>query len=123
MASMTVRNAPRHLATLPPVVTSALFMASVLLASPSALAYRPFDGTDADVAHPGEFELEIGPAYTVSRGLGPGLALPSIVLNQGLLAGWELVVDGRNDVSLDRAPGSPMMRVDDVDVQLKCVLL
>ncbi len=31
-----------------------------MLAAP-ALAYRPFDSTDADVAGPGEFELELGP--------------------------------------------------------------
>jgi hypothetical protein len=39
-------------------LTVALVLAAL---SGSALAYRPFDSTDADVARPGEFELELGP--------------------------------------------------------------
>src|SRR5256885_2367450 len=30
--------------------------------SQASLAYRPFDSTDADVAHAGEVEIELGPA-------------------------------------------------------------
>jgi hypothetical protein len=29
----------------------------------TAHAYRPFDGTDADVAELGDFELELGPVH------------------------------------------------------------
>src|ERR1700722_7896999 len=37
-----------------------------LLFSAPAHAYRPFDGTDADVAETGDFELELGPAHWYS---------------------------------------------------------
>ncbi len=42
--------------------TSACVLALLIVfASNDARAYRPFDGTDADVAAKGELELEIGP--------------------------------------------------------------
>lgn len=39
------------------------FAALVVFLSRAAFAYRPFDGTDADVAKEGEFELELGPVH------------------------------------------------------------
>ena len=38
----------------------------VLAWSVSAFAYRPFDGTDAAVADPGEVEIELQPCQRVS---------------------------------------------------------
>jgi hypothetical protein len=102
--------------------TAAAVATAILTTSGSALAYRPFDGTDADTAHPGEFELEMGPAYQARAGRSASLALPALVLNQGLLPGWELVVDARNVVGADPNASAPPPRVDDVDVQLKWVL-
>jgi hypothetical protein len=86
-----------------------------------ASAYRPFDGTDADVAKAGEFELELGPGYLAGRGMQPSLALPALVLNQGLVTGWELVVDGRNIVTR-AGSGGLSASLQDTDVQLKTVL-
>jgi hypothetical protein len=84
-----------------------------------AHAYRPFDGTDADVAHLGEFELEAGPAYLVGRRITPSLALPSLVLNQGIFRGVELVVDAKDEVTLGGSGTAPTARLVDTDVQLK----
>jgi hypothetical protein len=87
-----------------------------------AHAYRPFDGTDAAVAEPGAFELELGPSYRAGRRMTPRMALPALVLNQGLAEHVELVVDATNEANLRRVPGEPTMRVVDVDLQLKTVL-
>jgi hypothetical protein len=99
-----------------------LALASVLASSSEALAYRPFNGTDADVAAPGEFELEMGPSYLTGRGIRPTLGLPALVLNQGLGSGWELVVDATNSVTVDPPRGEKSVELTDTDVQLKYVV-
>jgi hypothetical protein len=38
-----------------------------------AHAYRPFDGTDAAVAGPKEFELEFGPVHYLREGADKGI--------------------------------------------------
>jgi hypothetical protein len=69
----------------------------ILLCAPrAAQAYRPFDGTDADVAHEGEFELELGPAYTLDNRRTRDLTMPGTTLNFGVADGWELTIDTRN---------------------------
>lgn len=52
------------------------------------VAYRPFDGTDADVAETGEYELEVGPLQFDGTRYVPGF-----VFNHGFSPGFELVVD------------------------------
>jgi hypothetical protein len=99
-----------------------LVSAFAMTVSVPALAYRPFDGTDADVAPAGEFELEIGPAYEMSATRDPRIALPALVLNQGLVRGWELVLDARNVLGPLPLAGGPAMHVEDIDVQLKWLL-
>jgi hypothetical protein len=59
-----------------------------------ALAYRPFDGTDAAVAEPGLFEIELGPARYQQVGLEATLFAPDVVFNYGLTERWELVLQG-----------------------------
>jgi hypothetical protein len=102
-------------------ISVGLALATFVAAFP-ARAYRPFDGTDADVAPSGEFELEIGPAYLAGRDRKSELALPALVLNQGLFPRWELVVDARNRVALHRDAEHPRVQLDDDDVQLKWVM-
>jgi hypothetical protein len=68
-----------------------------------ALAYRPFDGTDAAVAGPGEFEAEIGPLGYLREGRDKTLVVPQGVLNLGLVQDWELVLQGRGESSLSRS--------------------
>jgi len=71
---------------------------SLLLSVPAglrtALAYRPFDGTDAAVANPGEVEIEFQPAGALWLQSQPILVAPAVVYNHGLIKDWELVLEG-----------------------------
>jgi len=67
-------------------------------------AYRPFDGTDADVAQPGEVELEIGPAGYRQEGSSRFIVAPAGVANYGFAPGFEAVLEARQDIQLDTAP-------------------
>lgn len=86
-------------------------------------AYRPFDGTDGDVAPTGEFELELGPAHYYRAGGANYLIAPATVLNLGVVPRFELVVDFQNFVAL-REPGASENQVAlrDTDVLVKVVL-
>ena len=99
----------------------AVFVSATVSAGP-AFAYRPFDGTDADVAAEGEFELELGPAQYLSEPEGHFLIAPATVLNLGIARGFELVVDFKNFVSLDSNPEQSSVRVLDTDIFIKAVL-
>jgi hypothetical protein len=59
-----------------------------------ARAYRPFDGTDAAIAEPGQVEIELGPAQYLQTGPERMLVAPTIVFNYGLSERWELVLQG-----------------------------
>jgi len=91
--------------------------------SPAALAYRPFDGTDADVAETGNFELELGPVHWYSQSERHYLISPATVLNLGFLPRWELVVDFQNFIALDASPGQSRDQLLDTDVFTKVILL
>src|SRR5438105_859843 len=99
----------------------ATLAAGIALATP-AFAYRPFDGTDGDVAGVGEFELEMGPAQFLSPPAGRYLVAPATVLNLGVARGLELVVDFKDFVGLQPVAGQQRMRLLDTDVFLKSVL-
>jgi hypothetical protein len=60
-----------------------------------ASAYRPFDGTDAAVAAPGEVEIELQPAGRLREEGTTTLVAPATVFNYGLSEGWEAVFEGR----------------------------
>jgi hypothetical protein len=80
--------------------------AAAVSCSGEALAYRPFDSTDADVAKPLELELEFGPLDYLVVGKGSWLA-PNLVVNLGAVPGIELVLEGQQFIRLgqiDRAP-------------------
>jgi len=59
--------------------------------SAPALAYRPFDGTDAAVADLGELEIELQPAGVLHPG-STTRALSDTVINYGFADRWELVL-------------------------------
>jgi hypothetical protein len=101
-----------------------LVLAAATWAS-DASAYRPFDGTDADVAATGDFELELGPVHWYSQGDAHYLLVPATVLNLGIVPRWELVVDFQNYLSIDPAlpPGQARDQLLDTDVLLKTVLV
>ncbi len=65
-----------------------------------AFAYRPFDGTDAAVAEPGELEVELQPAGVQREGATTTLIAPWTVLNFGLNDDWEAVFEGRGETPL-----------------------
>ena len=92
-----------------------------MLATP-ALAYRPFDSTDANVAAPGEFELELGPIGRLSEGTDKFRVAPAVVANLGLPWRSELVLEGQREVALDPAPGTPHSSIVDTGVFVKTVL-
>jgi hypothetical protein len=65
--------------------------------SEPALAFWPFDGTDAAVAGPGELELELGPAGLLREGSERTLIAPAIAFNLGVAEGWEAVLEGQGE--------------------------
>jgi hypothetical protein len=68
----------------------------VCCGAPDALAYRPFDGTDAAVADPGEFEAELG-VGGIRRDAENALIAPAAVLNLGLIKNWEAVFQSQGE--------------------------
>ena len=73
--------------------------------SGSAQAYRPFDGTDAAVAAPGELEIELQPAGRLRENGTTTLVAPATVINYGFSAGWEAVFEGQGQTPL--SPSGP----------------
>jgi hypothetical protein len=74
----------------------AVFAAGLLLGwSSQAVAYRPFDGTDAAVADPGEIEVELQPAGAQWARDQNLLIAPAVVFNYGFLENWEAVLEGQ----------------------------
>jgi hypothetical protein len=86
----------------------------------AAAAYRPFDGTDADVAGSREVELEIGPAGYHREGTTQFIVAPALVANYGFLPGFEAVIEGRQDILLSRPRYSSQLR--DVAFSIKSLL-
>jgi len=77
-------------------IVSGSCVASSLAAWPGpAVAYRPFDGTDAAVAAPGHVEIELEPAGRLRDSTGTTLIAPATVFNYGLAEGWEAVLEGQ----------------------------
>src|SRR6516162_11039380 len=68
---------------------ASLILLSVAACSGPAFAYRPFDGTDAAVAAPGELEIELQPAGLEHEEGTQTLIAPWTVVNIGLSEGWE----------------------------------
>ena len=87
-----------------------------------ALGYRPFDGTDADVAALGEFELELGPLGYFRLGHTNLLIVPGAVLNYGLLPRTELVLQGFNYVQVGGPLSQPRDQLLDTQLLAKVVL-
>jgi hypothetical protein len=82
-------------------------LAGIVLATwvSPASAYRPFDGTDAAVADPGELEVELQPAGLQRDGSQKTLIAPATVLNFGLPQQWEAVLEGELQTPL--SPSGP----------------
>src|SRR5216683_7027516 len=87
-----------------------------------ALALRPYDSTDADVAKQGEFELELGPVGRLREGSKRIAVVPAVIGNFGLEGNRELVIQGQREVALDREPGEPRSAIVDNGIFIKQVL-
>jgi len=100
------------------------FSIALILAmlSAPALAYRPFDSTDAGVATPGEFELELGPIGWLREGANTFRVAPAVVANFGLPWKSELVLEGQRQVAIDPAADEPKTSIVDTGVFVKTVL-
>jgi hypothetical protein len=84
---------------------ASLILLGVAAGSGPAFAYRPFDGTDAAVAAPGELEIELQPAGLRHEQVTQRLIAPWTVVNIGLSEGWEAVFEGRGETKL--VPSGP----------------
>ncbi len=73
-----------------------------MLSSPAALAYRPFDSTDADVGDPGELKIEFSPLSYRRGGEGNILISPAAVVNYGFAPNWEVIVEGQGEHTRSR---------------------
>ena len=73
---------------------------SLALFATSASAYRPFEGTDADVVRRQSVEIELQPAGMLREGSQSTFIAPAAVLNIGLVQGWEAVFEGRGQFPL-----------------------
>ena len=96
-------------------------LAALALAS-TAQAYRPFDGTDADVAEKGTIELELGPVGYYGRASHHYLVAPATVINYGLIDRVELVLQGFDFIDIDRGSPGPRARLLDTGLFAKVVL-
>ncbi len=70
----------------------------------NALAYRPFEGTDAAVADPGELETEFGPVEPLREGSQRFLTSPETVFNLGIAKDWEAVLQGQAVTAVSPGP-------------------
>jgi hypothetical protein len=77
-------------------VAAAALAVTAMLACRShiAQAFRPFDGTDAAVADPGDAEIELGPVEYLREGAERSLLVPDLRVNYGFAKDWEAVIEG-----------------------------
>jgi hypothetical protein len=88
-----------RLLSYPFAVALLVCVAMITLCAP-ALAFRPFDGTDAAVAELGELEIELQPAGIMRQGSDTTLIAPATVVNVGLPDRWEAVFQGQGQFPL-----------------------
>ena len=84
--------------------TAALVSLGALTCGADALAYRPFQGTDAAVADLGELETEFGPAEPMRVGSQRFLTSAETVFNLGIAEGWEAVLQGQTVTLISSGP-------------------
>ena len=85
-------------------ITTALVLLGALTCANNALAYRPFQGTDAAVADFGELETEFGPAEPMRADPQRLLTTAETVFNLGIAEGWEAVLQGQSVTLLSPGP-------------------
>jgi hypothetical protein len=100
------------------------FVAAAILfgCTEPAFALRPFDATDAAVAAPQEFELELGPLGRLREGSRRIRVAPAVIGNFGLSHNRELVIEGRREVAIDRDSSERGSAIVDNGLFIKQVL-
>ena len=98
-----------------------LFALGAMTGEP-ALALRPYDSTDADVAGEGQFELELGPVGRLREGSQKSVIAPAVVGNVGLAGGRELVMEGKLQWLKDSPPDVHATNLIDAGVFIKQIL-
>ena len=73
----------------------AVVLAGCLTWPSGALAYRPFDSTDAAVADLNDVEIELSPISFRHGDGGPTWISPATRLNYGFAQDWEIVLEGQ----------------------------
>jgi hypothetical protein len=91
-----------------------------LVVAGPAWAFRPFDGTDADVTALHDIEIELQPAGLLREGADGTLLAPSEVLNYGFAEDWEVNAQSTGQTPLGPARGG--FSLADNGVFLKGVL-
>ena len=99
---------------------AALAVAAASFWCGEAVAYRPFDGTDAAVADTGDVEIELGPVEYLREGAEHMLFAPDLRVNYGFASDWEASLEG--DVSHGLTAGIPGTSVIAGEALLKVVL-
>jgi hypothetical protein len=113
-------ESPRNGST---TVRRAACLVVLTLFSPIACwAYRPFEGTDADVAGLHEVEIEMGPIGYLEQGNQRYLTDPLLVLNYGVVPGTELVAQGEVLHTLPSDAPGPSVRFVSPELSVKHVL-
>jgi hypothetical protein len=97
-------------------------MALIALVAPAALAYRPFDSTDAAVAARGELEVEFGPMGYERFPHQDVLVAPALIVNWGIADRWEVVLEGKQFYLVGADVTGPKYRLDDAGAFVKTVL-
>src|SRR5262249_51462350 len=92
------------------------------LANEFAFALRPYDSTDADVAEPGIFELELGPVGRLNEGPNKFWVAPAVVANFGLAGDHELVLQADRLRLREGEPGTPATSLVGAGAFIKQVL-
>ena len=75
----------------------------------NALAYRPFEGTDAAVADVSELEIELGPAEPLRDGRQRSLTAPETVFDLSVAKDWEVGLQGQAVTLRSLGPAQPSL--------------
>jgi hypothetical protein len=85
------------------LVGASFFCGCLVACSAPALAFRPFDGTDASVAELDHVDLELQPFGALQEGPVKSLVAPATVFNYGFAQGWEAVLQGQLETEISPA--------------------
>jgi hypothetical protein len=96
--------------------------ARLLVLTPPARAYRPFDGTDAGVAPTRRLEVELGPLEYIRVGSERQLASPELALSYGAGSGFEFGVEAMRLMLMSPDADGVKPKFDDFELAVKKVL-